>query len=283
MSAWLDNKPAPDVRTLSDAELLEQWRQNRNSLLGLIAAEEARKEAERQAKILAEQQRVEKIRARIEQIRGMATTAAAFPTDKISGRISELAQISIDDSFAEFKDEASRVLTETATALQDLHAAAQEREAEQARIAAERAELEQLRAARAKREAAEREQLEAEQRRIATERVELERLRAEAARRDADDRARIAEEEKRSRAAIEAEQAELQRQRAALIAEQKAAVDAREDKELSAARAAAPAQEVCSARPTDDEIVAALMGHFHVDRNEVMEWLVAFAGRRAAA
>lgn len=248
-----------------------------------IAAEEARREAERQAKIRAEQERVEIIRKRIEHIRGMATTSASASVDTISRRISELAQISIDSSFAEFADEANRTLTETVTALQDLHAAAQEREAEQARIAAERAELEQLRAARAKREAAEREQLEAEQRRIATERVELERLRAEAARRDADDRARIAEEEKRSRAAIEAEQAELQRQRAALIAEQKAAADARADEELRAARAAAPAQEVRSARPTDDEIVAALMGHFQADRNEVMEWLVAFAGRRATA
>lgn len=47
MSAWLDNKPAPDVRTLSDAELLEQWRQNRNSLLGLIAAEEGMRRLER--------------------------------------------------------------------------------------------------------------------------------------------------------------------------------------------------------------------------------------------
>jgi hypothetical protein len=136
-----------------------------------ITAEEARREAERQAKIRAEQQRVEKIRARIEQIRGMATTAAAFSTDKISRRISELAQVSIDDSFAEFKDEAGRVLTETATTLQDLHAAAQEREAEQARLAAERAELEQLRAAQAKRDAEERRKLDAERAELARQRA----------------------------------------------------------------------------------------------------------------
>ena len=46
-AAWLDPQPPPDVRTLTDAVLLEQWRQNRTSLLGLIAAEEGMRRLDR--------------------------------------------------------------------------------------------------------------------------------------------------------------------------------------------------------------------------------------------
>lgn len=47
MTAWLDPTPPPDVRALTDAELLAQWRAHRNSLLGLIAAEEGMRRLER--------------------------------------------------------------------------------------------------------------------------------------------------------------------------------------------------------------------------------------------
>lgn len=40
MSTWLDPTPPPDVRTLTDAELLALWKSARNGILGLIAAEE---------------------------------------------------------------------------------------------------------------------------------------------------------------------------------------------------------------------------------------------------
>ena len=222
-----------------------------------IAAEEARKEAERQAKILAEQQRVEKIRARIEQIRGMATTAAAFSTDKISRRISELAQVSIDDSFAEFKDEAGRVLTETATTLQDLHAAAQEREAEQARLAAERAELEQLRAAQAKRDAEDRTRREAE------ERAERERL---------------AEERRK----LEADRAELARQQAtaeAAIAAHTGITVVTDPKMPPGTAKLIPG----SPRPTARDILDVLEAHYKAPRTTIITWLrEAFGTERAA-
>lgn len=52
MSTWLDPTPPPDVRTLTDAELLAAWKANRNGVLGLVAADEgmrrlARREQER--------------------------------------------------------------------------------------------------------------------------------------------------------------------------------------------------------------------------------------------
>ena len=199
-----------------------------------IAAEEARREAERQAKIRAEQERVEKIRARIEQIRSMATAAAAFSTEKISRRISELAQVSIDDSFAEFKDEAGRVLAETAAALQDLHAAAQAREDEQARIAAERAELNRLRAEQEAREKADRE------RRDAEVRAEQEQIAAE-------------------RRQIEAERAEIERQKAATVA--------------TPATVEAPAAANESRQPRPSEIIDLVASHYGVARPVAIRWL----------
>ena len=38
MIAWTDNSPVPDIGALTDAELLEVWRANRNGLLGVLAA-----------------------------------------------------------------------------------------------------------------------------------------------------------------------------------------------------------------------------------------------------
>ena len=47
MIAWNDNSPVPDVATLTDAELLEVWRANRNGLLGHLAADEGMRRLER--------------------------------------------------------------------------------------------------------------------------------------------------------------------------------------------------------------------------------------------
>ena len=53
-SPWLDSSPPPDVRRLTDRQLVETWRQNRNGMLGLMAADEGmrrlvRREAEGRA------------------------------------------------------------------------------------------------------------------------------------------------------------------------------------------------------------------------------------------
>lgn len=46
MTAWLDPNAPPDVRLLTDAELLRVWRDNRNGLLGLVAADEGMRRLE---------------------------------------------------------------------------------------------------------------------------------------------------------------------------------------------------------------------------------------------
>lgn len=47
MTAWLNPTPPPDVRTLTDAELLALWRQWRNGPLGYMAADEGMRRLER--------------------------------------------------------------------------------------------------------------------------------------------------------------------------------------------------------------------------------------------
>ena len=47
MTAWINSPPQPDVRTLTDAELLRVWKANRNGVVGLVAAEEGMRRLER--------------------------------------------------------------------------------------------------------------------------------------------------------------------------------------------------------------------------------------------
>lgn len=46
MTAWINSPPPPDVRGLTDAELLRVWRDNRNGVLGLVAADEGMRRLE---------------------------------------------------------------------------------------------------------------------------------------------------------------------------------------------------------------------------------------------
>ncbi len=46
-SPWLDATPPPDVRRLTDRELVATWKNNRNSVLGLMAADEGMRRLER--------------------------------------------------------------------------------------------------------------------------------------------------------------------------------------------------------------------------------------------
>ena len=52
-SPWLDATPPPDVRRLTDRELVATWKNNRNSVLGLMAADEGmrRREEELRRKV----------------------------------------------------------------------------------------------------------------------------------------------------------------------------------------------------------------------------------------
>ena len=40
VSSWLDDKPTPDAKGMTELELLTHWYENRNSLIGVVMAEE---------------------------------------------------------------------------------------------------------------------------------------------------------------------------------------------------------------------------------------------------
>jgi colicin import membrane protein len=165
-----------------------------------VKTEEARKEAERQAKIDAELKRVSDLQERVAELRGCPNLSPTSGSVLIADHIQNLEEIVVDDSFQEFRQQAEDAKAAGLKRLGDLHAAALAHEAEQARIQAER--------------------------------DELARLRAEQARREAEDRARLAEEERQAKVAREAEAArqaaQLRRQReeeAAESAKRQAIID----------------------------------------------------------
>lgn len=157
-----------------------------------IKEEEARKEAEREAKVRAEQERVEKILAGIEEIKQFALDAFGKPAATIAVAMDLLEQVAIDEHFGEFKPEAEQAKVATMNRLNTMHAAAVDQEAEAAKLKAEREELERQKA----------EQAESE--RIAHEEA-IERARQEKALVDEGIRRRLAEDQA-ARDKIESEQ-----------------------------------------------------------------------------
>ena len=258
-----------------------------------IKDEEDRKEREKQAKIAAEAARVQGIQDRIADIRA-AVTAAPKDSAGILRTIEALSAVAIDESFAEFVEAAADAKAATLGRLRDFHDGALEREAEQARLAAEREELARLRRAEEERQAAERARMAEEERqaRATREAAEAEERRLRREREQADAEAR-AQREAEDRARRQAEEAELQRQREAIEAERKAQQAeadrlAREREELAAKEAATAARVAeqkaaarrSASRPTDAEILKVIADHFQVSTTTASGWL---ASMRAVA
>ena len=199
-----------------------------------IKAEEARKEAEKAAKAEAERQRVAAIRTQIDTIRNHAAFAVGKSADAILKILSGVEGFEIGEDFQEFKPEAEQAKAETLDKIKALHEAQVQHESEQARIAAERAELTRLRA-----------EAEAREREAAAARAEQERkdreARAEQERKDREAREAV-EREQAAKLAAEraAHEAELRKQREAQEAELKAQreAQAKADAEARAAREA---------------------------------------------
>jgi hypothetical protein len=139
-----------------------------------IKAEETRKEAEKQRKIELERARIEAIEGRIANIRAVPGRMVAADSQAIRKEIDQWTLLRLDpDDYQEHLEDALRAVNETIDQLGDLMQAAEAREAEQRRIAAEREELARLKAEQQKREQAEREAA-AERERVA----QVERLAA---------------------------------------------------------------------------------------------------------
>ncbi|MBR8434790.1 hypothetical protein KDW37_28920 [Burkholderia cenocepacia] len=191
-------------------------------LLGLRDAWDEAREAEKRAKLEAEQRRVAAIREHIDDIRAIAVRAVGRTAAEIEVEITDLVALGIDvQRFAELTGEAEMVRGTTLDKLRELHAAAVAQEAEAERLAAEREAL-----------ARERAELEARQQREEAERAERERVEAAARaeqervdreRRDAEEAARRAKQEREDtarRAAIAAEEERLANERAEMARRQ---------------------------------------------------------------
>jgi colicin import membrane protein len=173
-----------------------------------IKAEEARKEIERLERERVERERVAVIRQKIESIRAIPMAMHGEPAADIAVEIDALKAFVPDVSFGEFKEEAAAAAATVLEAIVALHQRVLDQEAETARMAAERAELDRRQAEIAAQ--AESDRLESERRR-----VEM----AVLARQEADQRA---EEDRKAKALRDAEEARLRSEREAFEAERRA-------------------------------------------------------------
>lgn len=251
-----------DATAFSKAVIAEEKR-----LVAMIDPEETRlqtlqdewdaaREAERQAAARAEQERIERHRAGIDAIKAVVMQASNQPSGEVQRLIDGLTLTYAGPDFEEFQPAAEKAKGETLAALQELHAAAVAREAEAARLQAEREELARLRAEQEAREAAERARVAAEQKaeaeRLAAERrkFEEEQRVLRAAQAEADRKA--AEARAAEQARLDAERAEIRRQQDAIAAE----LRRKQDEEAAAARAEAD-RIAAEARKAEDARIAA--------------------------
>ena len=250
-----------------------------------IKSEEARKEAEKQARIAAEVQRVAAIQERIAYLRGNPVLSAASASSLLADHIADLEQMPVDASFEEFEQQARDAKDAGLKRLADLYAAALEREAEQARLKAEREELARLRAEDAERARVAREaqakadaEAKAERDRLAEiarqeQAAEAERLRQERAEND-----RILKERQDALDKQATELAAAQEVAEKKLADERAAFIQQQDA-MNAARKSAPRKQKA---PTKGEIIQVLSDHYQQPVETVEGWLKQYAWKDAA-
>lgn len=187
-----------------------------------IRVEEARKDAEREARAAAERERVAAIARRVDWIRDafVRSVESGAGPDELAATVADLEALPITpDLYAERINEAEEARTATVLRLRELASRAREQAAREAAVEAERAELERLRkeaeARRAREDEERRQQIAREdEERAAARKIEDERIaaeRAEQERKDAADRAEREAAERAERDAREqqAREAEL--------------------------------------------------------------------------
>jgi hypothetical protein len=220
-----------------------------------IRAQEEAKQAERARKEQAERERIAGHQGAIEEIRMAVHAAAGRPSAEIAALVRQVQAVNPAEGFEEFRPLAERARTETLIRLADLLAAAQAQEAEAARLAEERAQLERQRVEQEAAAKAERERLEAEraalERERAVARVEQEQREA-AARAEAQREAEASAAEQRR---LDAEAAEARRAADAKAAAERAEADRQarlareaEDRRIAAERAELKLQQDEAAR-----------------------------------
>lgn len=142
-----------------------------------VDAKEAEVENAKLVKLEAERQRIEGLRAEIQAFRDAPAKMVGKPSVGIAHAMDKMKCMQVmEDHFEEMTQEAQDAHAAAVSRLQDLFNAQVETEAEQLRIANERAELEHMRAenARLQQEAEDRNRAESE--RLDNERIEAERI-----------------------------------------------------------------------------------------------------------
>lgn len=243
-----------------------------------IKAEEARKEAAKQAAIDAENTRVARIQTAIDEIRELPLSASGKTASHAQGVLNDAeAMVITEEQYQEFFQVAQSALYASIISLKGVVTERMAHEAEQERVQQERLELAKLRAADELRQKAERERI------------------AEESRKQREDAARLAAENAKAEAALKAQCDELDRREqeanASRLAEdvrvQKLQEDEsnrlaaeREQLERERAELSAPKKAV-DVLPTQDEIIAALCVAFGLDAVAVQNLLASFKWRKA--
>lgn len=169
-------------------------------LLTLQEAHDAKAEAEAEAARVAEEQRKEQMRKRIEWLRSRPTAMINKPHAEIVATIDQLDKVQItEDAYGEFLQQAQDTLTQARITLRDMHSSAIANALEAERLKNEREDFERAQAQQRDRQRA----IDAENERLTDERKRLEaQQRAQQEAQEIIDRARdAAVEAKRQRAA----------------------------------------------------------------------------------
>lgn len=165
-----------------------------------IKNEEKRKEREAMEKAMANQRRIDAIRARIETIRGIPAGCVGKSSEQINAALEKTQRGEVGADFEEFRVEAEDALKSTLAQLAIMVSGARAQEQEAERIKAERAELATLRAEQEQRERESRAKIEAENRAahearaVEDARLQADRDRLAAQQRAADDAMRKQED-----------------------------------------------------------------------------------------
>jgi DNA repair exonuclease SbcCD ATPase subunit len=237
-------------------------------LTAITAAEEGRlqalrdaygaeREAERLAKAAADRARVNSIRAKIDEIKDCLVVGMGRSSGELASAISELETTEITlEEYGDFAGEAQAAQAATVVKLKEMLTAQVDREASQARLAAEREALERQRA-----ELAEQERQAAAARAEQEARDRAERERVEAEQRAAQEQAAAAmcQQQAEHEARMLAQQREIDRQQAELAAERQRQADeaARVEREKQAAIAAEAARVAAEEQRKREEAEAA--------------------------
>jgi len=209
-----------DAITEQTAAMIDRVAAIENPLHEAIDNEEMRLHNEAVSKATAERERVEKLEARLEALQLMPFDAQGLTSAQSQACLDEARALKIGEDWQEFAEKAERAKVSVVAALEGMVAAASAKEAEAARIIAERAELDKLRAEAAARDIAERERQAVEAAKVAAEQKAKEEM-LQAAHTELQrqqETARKAQEEEQRRLA--AAQLALQQEREQLAKEQ---------------------------------------------------------------